>query len=404
MIDQPKIVDAPGLTWRRRKNGWEARWQARSDLVRRGYLPKSRQLWAGSQLTPADCAHITDQCQLLQAEMLVWGRGGIPVIAHAQGTLGSLIEAYQTDPDSSYHKLRYAVRRNHDALLRRIAKIHGTHELAGINARMILRWHAAWRGAENKVAIAHMMVSKLRTLFAFGAAILEDEQCERLCGILHRMRFEMPKSREERLTAEQAIAIRHAAHAAGIPSIALAQALQFDLLLRQKDVIGEWVPMDEPGLSEIRRGRQKWLHGLRWSEIDGNLILRHMTSKKDKPLTIDLRLAPMVMEELAHWQPTNGALVVCEATGQPWITSHFRRQWREIANAAGIPPEVRNMDSRAGGITEATDAGVELEAVRHAATHSNIATTARYSRGQEEKIASVLRRRAAHRTNAEQDD
>ncbi|MER2251489.1 hypothetical protein ABS772_16340 [Methylorubrum podarium] len=36
------------------------------------------------------------------------------------------------------------------------------------------------------------------------------------------------------------VALRAAAHEVGRPSIALAVTLQFDLGLRQKDVIGEW--------------------------------------------------------------------------------------------------------------------------------------------------------------------
>lgn len=55
------------------------------------------------------------------------------------------------------------------------------------------------------------------------------------------------------------------------------------------------------------------------------------------------------------------------------------------------------MDSRAGAISEATDAGAELEHVRHAATHSDIAMTQKYSRGSEEKIAEVQRLRVEQR-------
>lgn len=54
-------------------------------------------------------------------------------------------------------------------------------------------------------------------------------------------------------------------------------------------------------------------------------------------------------------------------------------------------------NTRAGAISEATDAGASLELVRHAATHSDVATTARYSRGSAEKIAEVMRLRAEHR-------
>jgi hypothetical protein len=83
-------------------------------------------------------------------------------------------------------------------------------------------------------------------------------------------------------------------------SMALAQAFQFDGTMRQKDIIGEWVPLDEPGpLSDVISGNEKWVRGIRFEEIDQNLILRHVTSKRDKLLTIDLKQCPMVMKELA---------------------------------------------------------------------------------------------------------
>lgn len=74
-----------------------------------------------------------------------------------------------------------------------------------------------------------------------------------------------------------------------------------------------------------------------------------------------------------------------------------RRKWRIVADRAGLPKSLRNQDSRAGGITEATDAGADLEHVRHAATHSNISMTQRYSRGSVEKTANVMQLRQKHR-------
>jgi hypothetical protein len=85
----------------------------------------------------------------------------------------------------------------------------------------------------------------------------------------------------------------------GWPSIALAQAFQFECTLRQKDVIGELVPLSEPGVSLVVIRNQKWLRGIVWQEIDQNLILKHVTSKKQKLTEVDLKLAPMVIEELA---------------------------------------------------------------------------------------------------------
>lgn len=402
MMDRPYIPHAPGVVWRPRKNGWECRWQARSDLVKKGWAPKSVQLWVGSELTEADVYSIQKRATDLQDEMLVWGRGGdelLPLTAY-DGSLLSLVGCYQTDPDSSYHKLRYASRRFYDRLCRRIAKDHGAEIIPDIKARHLLRWHEEW-SAGDKIAMAHALIGMLRTLCGFGATILENDECARLSAVLSKMRFAMAKPRNERMTAGQANAIRKIAHERGRPSIALAQALQFDLMLRQKDVIGEWVPMSEPGISAVTNDGYKWLRGLRWEEIDDNLILRHTTSKRLKDIEIDLKLAPMVMEELAHeGRKASGPVIVCEDSALPWDANWFRQVWREVATAAGVPKKVRNMDSRAGAITEATEAGADLEAIRHAATHGDIQMTQRYARGGVEKTAKVMELRAAHRKNS----
>lgn len=322
-------------------------------------------------------------------------------------TLADLITAYRADPSSTYRRLRYHVRVRHDQMLARVCEQHGTFALSDINARLVLAWHQEWMGGEHgtKVAIAHAFVAQLRTLFSFGATLLEDPGCDRLSGVMHKLRFASPPPRTERLTAEQAIAVRKAAHELGLPSIAFAQALQFECILRQKDIIGELIPVEEPGIGLAHKHGKKWMRGLLWSEIDENLILRHVTSKKQKLIEVDLRNAPMVIEELSFLchvdpGPKSGPIIICEYSGRPFIAGEFRRKWRLAADRAGIPKSIFNMDSRAGAITEATDAGAELEHVRHAATHSNISMTQRYSRGAAEKIVKVQQQRNAHRARS----
>lgn len=408
-VPRPIIEDAPGLTWRPCRQGWEARWRPRTDLVTRGYPPTPIRLWFGAEPSPVEKEWISDRCNMLQSEMLVWARGGLPDIGF-DGTLRALAASYQEDADSRYQKIRYSTRRSYDSAIKRIVIDHGGELIAEIKGKTVLRWHGEWQRSRG-IAQAHYLVGMLRTIFGFGAAIMEDEacneECERLCAVLHKMKFEMLPSRTERLTAAQATALRTQAHAVGRPSIALAQAFQFECTFRQKDVIGEWVPHDEPGISEVTRGDQKWLRGIRWSEIDANMVLRHKTSKRGKDIEINLHLAPMVIEELkllagtedltrAHL-PASGPIIRSEKSGLPWVSDAFRKYWRTLATRAGIPKEVFNMDSRAGAISEATDAGALLEDVRHAATHSNIAMTQKYSRGSVEKIANVMERRAAHR-------
>lgn len=409
MKGQPKIENAPGLVWKPRKAGWEARWQARHDLIKDqngkpGFRPKSQRLWCGpvSELNETAIGLIQDGCHKLQTEMLVFGRGGVPIVNTFTGTIASLILAYQTDADSPYRtKLEYQTRVNYDARFRMLETDHGHEMISEIRARDLLRWHEKWMEG-GKVTQAHALIGQLRILVNFGATILESEECERIANTLHRMRFQMGKPRSERITAEQSDAVREMARQMNMPSIALAQAFQFEAMLRQKDVIGEWLPLSEPGLTDVIQGNEKWLKGLRWEEIDENLILRHLTWKRKKPVAVDLKLLPMVMDELNRLGaiPAKGPVIVSEMTDRPYTAPAFRRYWRIVATAAKVPPEVYNMDNRSGGASEALMAGAPMDSVRKSMTHSNAATTARYSRGEEEASSQVAQARVAYRNKA----
>lgn len=406
MNTPPKIENAPGLTWRNRKSGWEARWQCRTDLSKRGYPTKSARLWFGTDPTETDIAYIQSECNRYQADMLIWGRGGIPQIMSFDGTWGGLIDAYQRDKDSPYRKLRYATRVFYDTLCRRIIKIMGQDRVADTSARRLLAIHAEFVEAGH-LQMGHAVIGMMRTVLSFGSTILADKDCREIRVMLHDMRFPMGKPRSSILTADWVVAIRAEAHKRGKGSIALAQAFQFDFMFRQKDVLGEWVPVSEPGISDVIWGNSKWLRGLRWEEIDGSLRLTHVTSKRGKEVSLNLRNAPMVMEELdlmfPGWGgdranlPANGPILISETHGVPWIANEFRRHWRIIATVCGVPRSVRNMDSRAGAITEATEAGAPLESIKHAATHADIQMTQRYARNAEEKAADVAQMRVAHR-------
>jgi hypothetical protein len=316
---------------------------------------------------------------------------------------------YKTDTDSPYHSKRFATRQHYDTLCRRVVADMGTERIDATNTRRMKRLHESWTAPDEvdgppKVSMGHAMIGMLRTLATFGATILECPACRAVRPDLKDMRISAGKPREEALSAEQASLVRHAAYAV-YPSIALAQALQFDLALRQKDVIGEWVPMEEKGpLSATTNDGQKWIRGLRWEEIDQGLVLRHVTSKRQKAITFDLHWAPMVMEEFGRMGvvtradlPASGPVVVCDTTGFPWKNALFRRVWRDLARASGISDNVRNMDTRAGAATEATASGAPIEHVKHLMTHTDISMTQRYARGSEEKVEGVMKSRVAHR-------
>lgn len=406
----PKFLNAPGLVVRPRKVGFTVVWQARTDMIQRGFTPKSHRIAkVDADPTQAERDFISDQCSRLQNEMMVWSRGGIPLLGSYDGTIAALINCYRTDKDSNYHSLRFKTREHYDLLCARIVKDYGHKTIVEIDAREAKHWHEQW--AESGEAIAHALVTMLRTAVGFGKTFLKDTNCKELKEILSDMRFMMPKKRNTFITAEQVVGVRRAAHARKYPSVALAQAFQFDLMLRQKDVVGEWVPQSEPGLSDVLSGNDKWSRGICWEAINSNGILKHITSKRQKEIVFDLHNAPMVLEELAHSYPgsvtdglvnrdllpASGPIILSPWTQLPFITWEFRRQWRLAARAAGVPDGVFNMDSRSGAITEALLAGADIESVRHAATHSNITTTQGYSRGAAEHASKVAKTRIGNR-------
>lgn len=412
-LPPPRVEGAPGLTWRPRANGkWEARWQCRTDIATKGYPDKTVRLGVyNHELTKGDIAFISDCCRRMQDDMLTWSHGGSELeVGGYDGSLRGLISAYQLDPDSRFHKIRYATRKNYTVQCRLLLKsVPDGTMIEDIKPRTVLRWYEEW--CKRGVARAHCLITMTRLLLSYGATLLECKTCLQANTLLSELKFKSIKPREEVLTAEQAIAIRARAHQTKHAAIALAQAFQFECTLRQKDVIGEWVPMGEPELSNVldQTFGMKWLRGIQWQEIDDNLVLRHTTSKRQKEIEINLRLAPMVMEELRLLTgrddfersdlPAAGPIVLNPA-GRPYRNYIFRRHWRKIADAVGISKSIKNMDTRAGAITEATDSGASLEDVRHAATHSNIAMTQRYSREQAKKTANVMELRARNRNKS----
>jgi len=268
------------------------------------------------------------------------------------GTLKGLEDLYRADP--SFLKNRYKTKEHYSVLMKEIRVDCGDDKpIAAFKMKDIERLHKGWERTRGE-NMAHALIIMFRTMIYFGSTVLQDADCERLSVVLHRMRFPTPKHRAISINAEQAVAVRKEAHKLARPSVALAQAFQFDCDLSQTDVVGEWVPVSEPGESDIEYAGNKWLRGIRWEEIDEKLILRHRTSKGDRLVVADLNNAPMVIEELEIMfgnsvrasMPWTGPVIVCEPTEQPWFANEFRRYWRKAADIANIPRDVKNRTSK----------------------------------------------------------
>lgn len=390
----------PGLKWRRRKDGGvRAIWVAQQAAVAAGFPVKTVNL---THLT-GDPAALRARCEILQAEMRTWISGRAGYRPEFDGTFGTLLALYETDPDSTFHKLKPTSARPYGVYLRKLKRTIGARRIDAIDGRDLNRWFETWAAPDKpdgkkKLAAAAMAMNVLKSATSFGI-VCRRPGCAELMTIMDELEFPRPRSRRYAPAAKEITAARAAAHRAGRPLRALAYALQFETTLRQYDVVGQWVPLSDPRPSAVLGYGEKWL-GPSWSQVDGNLIFRLTPGKTEDTTEVDgvydLKIYPMVMEELAHIprEARVGPIILNEATGQPYRDTVWREGWREDADAAEIPKHVWNRDLRAGGITEGGKAGAKLEDRAKQAGHAAVQTTARvYDRERLEAQRRVSRAR-----------
>ncbi|HEY8566534.1 MAG TPA: tyrosine-type recombinase/integrase [Beijerinckiaceae bacterium] len=392
----------PGLKIRRNKDG-TARlyWVARADMVRAGYEPETIRL-PYSLDDPDHVTLISAACLRYQAEMLEWSSGRKRDLNRFDGTLRSLSRRYQTDEASPFNRrMKHTTREKDLHVLKLIEKAFGDRQLNALTLADFWRWYDKAKepnapGRPERVRRAWGIMKKLRELFSYGVSA-ELTGCARLQAILLETRFPQPARRRVILDAAHVAAFIPKAVEMGRVSLALATAVQFDTMLRQKDVIGEWEPIpagQEPG-GIVLNGR-RWVPGLTWGDIVLDGVMRKVTSKTGAVVAHDLTLCPHVLTVAEHFPAERriGPLIIDETAGRPYADDAFQREWRKVARAAGIPDHVWNMDARAGAITEAEEAGADLDHIRAAAAHAQVSTTTRYSRGAVGKPRTVAQKRA----------
>lgn len=394
----------PGLHGQIRPGGRiDYYWRPSPRLSRAGCPMKSVRV-LGDTKNARDLPGMAAICQRLQAELLAWAPNAETTKSRfAPGTLGYLCDTYESGTDSPTRELRHSTQKSYARFLRLLTTRAGDQKISGITGRMIRGWFAEWR-AERSHRDAYGCVQVLRIVANFGTecAVSKDDPCFFLTEVLRRMEFEQPKGRTVRPTFEMVNKLIEEARASEAPSVALACMLQFELSLRPKDVIGEWVPVraGEKGAPVSKR----WEWGLTWDQIDENWILRKPTSKSNGRLIAehDLRHHPalLVALESVPADQRKGAIVINEKTRLPYRKAYFSKRFRELADKSGWPKNIWNMDTRAGAISEAFEAGATSEDIMKLATHTQISTTIGYNRGAVVQSSRVAQLRSAKRNSA----
>lgn len=386
--------DAPGLRKRTRSNGETAWYWVASAVVRdlEDWPLKTVRLHGDEEA-------MRHRCRILTAELRQWLSGRAQAtLPPYDGTIAGLIGIYERDPDSPYRDVRANTRRSYDFDLRLLRAAVGGKRIAGLTRSDFTRWHREFArpredGGEPRTRRAHGVMTMLRILMGYGAS-MRFAGCRDAKDILSEMRFATPERRKVAMTYDQAVAVVDKALEMGLRSIALGQALQFELGLRQIDVIGQWTAERAEG-GIAYRGKV-WGGGLTWADLAAAQLVKR-TSKTGAEGRWTPDAYPLLVRVIAAFRDEEriGPVVVDEATGQPFKAKRYGKAWRKVARASGVPDDVWNMDSRSGALTEALAAGAAPEDVRQFATHASFSTTTRYLRdsgASTDRVAELRRR------------
>ncbi|MDB5579814.1 MAG: putative Phage integrase [Bradyrhizobium sp.] len=344
------------------------------------------------------------------------------------GTVASACDVYTDHPFSPYNtNIAESTRGAYQDSLKLLKRTVGSRLIRNLTVFDCQHWYAEWRkpailsyekngtpvlGPE-RIDRAHDAISMFKTVIRFVAAGMRRAECRQLADELTKIRFEKGGAREQELTYAQVTAFLAAAQDLSARRVMLPErarylsigvAAQFELLLRQKDIIGGWGKPGRKlpkGVAIETHGEEDWAGFFTWENIPG-WRWRMKTSKSkyraaaDFDLTIYGLLYPLL--EAVPFDERHGAIIKGEH-GLPIRYRSYIRWFRQIARAANIPDEVWSMDSRAGGATEAEEGGAAFEDIQGALTHSKKqeATTGRYFRRQARTHRAVAEVRQAKR-------
>lgn len=390
----------PGLIKRRRKSGVALYWSAENlSRGQAGYPDPLIRL-------PPDAApeEIRDLCETYTARLDIWLSGEARPRWIYDGTIGSLCDAYERHPESPIHEVKRNTADSYRDSLKVIRDTVAKRTVRALTPIDVKRWYREWRapaahGKPERVDRAHNAVAQFRMILRFGFAIGHKE-CGELVEQLAMIQFGRSPARASEMTLAHARAIIAASVARGDRrglSMAIGVAAQFETMLRQKDVIGEWSQdIGDPNATVF--GREAWRGAFTWENIPGG-ILRLATFKTGAKAVFDLTRLDLLWPLLQSVPQLDrvGAIVKGDE-GLPIRERSYRKWFRQIAHGAGVPDNVWNMDARAGAVTEALESGAREEDVQRAATHSHSATTLRYERRIENAISATAAARRKART------
>lgn len=303
-----------------------------------------------------------------------------------------LIARYMTDDISPYRDVKTNTRKSYDFQLNRWAEEIGSVALEDTDYAAIKGWQRKMEIDGRSHHYIKGMFTMLRIVAAYGV-MLRAPGADSVRSILSAMRFSASAPRTVAPTQEQIEAIIAKADEAGDSMFALGLSLQWWLTLRAVDVRGQMLD-----------GR--WQDGLTWTMVSSDLsTITKVPSKTERsnaePMVWSLHSLPEIRARLAAI-PSDERVgpVIKRAGGKTYDRFLWSDLFRRYRKQAGVPDEIKLMDTRAGAINHAKNAGATPIEMQHAANHADFSTTNRYVRGRNDAANKVidLRRTSAQHT------
>jgi integrase len=393
---------APGLKWRARIGGDVPYWMPPQKDIKKGYAPKSLTLDRN-----ASQIEIAAACRRQWLDLENWRETrDRPKVERV--TIGWLIDRYQNDKLSPYHRKTAATRKNYDWNCKRIRetigdrrldpKIENGQPMPRILGEDIRRWHFNWGkpvpaldengqpipGEENMVlscpSQARHLIMMLRTLISYAIELGVPGSVE-LRSRLSAMTFPAPAARQKAPTYPQVDAIVRKAEEMDLRSIAITTLAQFELMERRVHIIGQYEG-------------DVWKPGWVWENVSFDWWIRYYQTKTVKTLReFDLKVIQRLLQLMQKTpkEDRKGPIIICERTGKPWTRRYYAEMFREVARAAGVPDDVWSMDMRAAGGTEADDIpDITPRMLQDGLGHADLDTQEIYRRGKQRNAQKVV--------------
>jgi hypothetical protein len=403
-------IDAPGLKAIRRplKHFPDLYWAAAEDAVNNGYPTKTVRIHPPIKASHEEIiALAVSVCRAQQAAMLAWLDGEDDdkerLAPKFDGTIASLADCYESDIDSAYQELKSNSAEGYKPWLKMVRKTVGARLVFKVAAKDFRRWYRNWkeisttRGTDG-TRQAYGGIQIIRILLSYGAEA-GIAKCRQLRDDMKGMRFRKNPPRTSTMTYDQVRAFIEKAFERKAPFMALNQALQFEGMFRQNDVRGQWRkanPDEKPAPGEIQVGGMIW-QGITMEMLTLGEELVVRTSKTGQPVVHAIASCELVVECLRRIDEKKGP-VARQANGLPWPDRQsYSKAWRDIAEDAGIPKSVWNMDSRASGISEASEAGVSDDDITKQAGNTGPVVKRVYKRKGKQVSVRSHSARQAHR-------